>query len=198
MFENLLDFLLTERKVCEYLESDLRNTSTRLTTHSVVCEYPERENVKDALHEIKLVQDQQNIMMSECLSTVSKLVSWLSGDARNNRNVKMWCWYHDLEGHIIHDCYAFKNLNNADKFACLKHNRVCFRCVSVGHLARYCKHSGPACDIRVNGKKCKIDHHRMLHHVLSATNVTSNLASRDGYLLMVSSLEYCQKKINVL
>ena len=72
LFEELLDFLLTERKVCEYLESDLRSTSTRLTTHSVVCEYPERENVTDVLHEIKLVEDQQNIMISECLSTVSK------------------------------------------------------------------------------------------------------------------------------
>lgn len=29
--ENLLNFLLTERKVCEYLESDLRSTSTKLS-----------------------------------------------------------------------------------------------------------------------------------------------------------------------
>lgn len=76
LFEELLDFLLTEKKVCEYLESDLRSTSAGLTTHSVVCEYPERENVTDVLHEIKLVQDQQNIMISECLSTVSVRVIW--------------------------------------------------------------------------------------------------------------------------
>ena len=160
-----------------------------------MCEYPERENVTDVLHEIKLVQEQQNI------STVSKLVSGLTGDAKN-QNVKKWCWYHDVEGHTIHDCYAFKNLSNADKFACLKYNRVCFKCVSVGHLARYCNLSYPACDVLVNGKMCGMDPHRMLHPVLSGmashTDVTNNLASRDGYLLMVSSLECCQKEINVL
>ena len=37
LFEELLDFLLTERKVCECLESDLRSTSTRLTTLIVLC-----------------------------------------------------------------------------------------------------------------------------------------------------------------
>lgn len=141
-------------------------------------------------------------MISECLSTVSKLVSGVSGDARNNKNVKLWCWYHDLEGHTIQNCYAVKNLSNADKFACLKYNRVCYKCVSVSHLAKHCKLSGPACDILVNGKKCGNYHHEMLHHVLSGmtgpTDVTSNLAYRDGYLLMVSSLECCQKKINVL
>ena len=140
-------------------------------------------------------------MISECLSTVSKLVSGLSGDAKN-QNVKKWCWYHDVEGHTIHDCYAFKNLSNADKFACLKYNRVCFKCVSVGHLARYCNLSCPACDVLVNGKRCGMDQHRMLHPVLSGmashTDVTNNLASRNGYFLMVSSLECCQKEINVL
>lgn len=95
--------------MCEYLESDLRSTSTRQDFHSVVCEYPERENVKDALHEIKLVQGQQNLMISECLNIVSKLVSGLSGDAGNTQRVKTWCWYHDLEENTIHDWYAFKN-----------------------------------------------------------------------------------------
>ena len=47
-----------------------------------------------------------------------------------------------------------------------------------------------------------MDHHKMLHYVLSrtpsSTDVTSNLASRDGHLLMVSHLECRQKQINVL
>ena len=77
LFENLLDFLLTERRVCEYLDSDLRSNPTKLTTHSVVGEETSCENVQDALQEIKVIQGQQNAMITECLSTVAKLASGL-------------------------------------------------------------------------------------------------------------------------
>lgn len=53
LFESLLNFLLTETKVCEYLESDLRSISTKVTIHSVMCEDTEKKNIKDTVHEIK-------------------------------------------------------------------------------------------------------------------------------------------------
>lgn len=106
LFESLLNFLLTETKVCEYLESDLRSISTKVTTHSVMCEDTEKKNIKDTLHEIKLVQHQQHAMISECLSAVSKSVSGFPGDSKI-QNVKM-CWDHGLQEHTIHDCYTLK------------------------------------------------------------------------------------------
>ncbi|XP_068209204.1 uncharacterized protein [Palaemon carinicauda] len=59
-----------------------------------------------------------------------------------------------------------------------------------------------SCDVMVNGKKCGREYHKMLHSLLykptTFTDVTSNLVSRDGHLLMVSGLRYRQNDINVL
>ncbi|XP_068223879.1 uncharacterized protein [Palaemon carinicauda] len=202
LFENLLQFLLQERRVCEYLESDLRcSTSSKVVTNSASCDNTS-ENVKDDLDEMKLIQGQHSAMISECLTTVSRLAAQMS----NNPDVKCppkWCWYHGVDGHSIYDCYAFKSLSNYDKFAQLKRNNTCYKCVNLGHFSKFCNVSGvSSCDVMVNGKKCGREHHKMLHSLLykptTFTDVTSNLVSRDGHLLMVSGLRYHQNDINVL
>lgn len=108
-----------------------------------------------------------------------------------------------MEGHDICNCYAFKNLTNPDKFACLRNNGVCFKCVNVGHLSKHCRLSGVVtCDVIINGKTCGMEHHKMLHYVLSRSSntnsVTNNLVCRVGHLLMVNRVECQQKEINVL
>ncbi|XP_068236892.1 uncharacterized protein [Palaemon carinicauda] len=130
----------------------------------------------------------------------------LAAQMSNNPDVKCppkWCWYHGVDGHSIYDCYAFKSLSNYDKFAQLKRNNACYKCVNLGHFSKFCIVSGvSSCDVMVNGKKCGREHHKMLHSLLykptTFTVVTSNLVSRDGHLLMVSGLRYHQTDINVL
>ncbi|XP_068222923.1 uncharacterized protein [Palaemon carinicauda] len=163
LFENLLQFLLQERRVCEYLESDLRcSTSSKVVTNSASCDNTS-ENVKDDLDEMKLIQGQHSAMISECLTTVSRLAAQMS----NNPDVKCppkWCWYHGVDGHSIYDSYAFKSLSNYDKFAQLKRNNACYKCVNLGHFSKFCNVSGvSSCDVMVNGKKCGREHHKMLH-----------------------------------
>ncbi|XP_068200399.1 uncharacterized protein [Palaemon carinicauda] len=102
-------------------------------------------------------------MISECLTTVSRLASQMS----NNPDVKCppkWCWYHGVDSYSIYDCYAFKSLSNYDKFAQIKRNNACYKCVNFGHFSKFCNVSGvSSCDqfgverwSFINGERLKV------------------------------------------
>ena len=190
LFKNLLDFLLEEKRICEYMNSDIRGLNThRLNTHNFQCDSDKNVGDGVTLQEIKLAQDHQNIVISECLNSVSKLMSGvspnvnypnynnnvpkhMSGMVYNNFNPndtrnRKTCWLHQGANHTIFNCTIFNKMSNNDKLLALRNHNVCFKCIQVGHISKFCRQFFNAnCDIVVNGSKCGFGHNRFLHNVL--------------------------------
>ena len=80
LFKHLLDFLLEEKSICEYMNSDIRSHN-KLSSNNFQCESNDNIDVGLTLKGMKLAQDQQNVVISECLNNVSKL---MSGMSKNN------------------------------------------------------------------------------------------------------------------
>ena len=58
-------------------------------------------------------------------------------------------------------------MSNNDTLLALSNHNVCFKCIQVGHISKFCRQFFNAnCDIVVNGSKCVFGHNRFLHNVL--------------------------------
>ena len=156
LFKKLLDFLLREKQICEYLDCDLRSTNNKLTSCSLNCETKEisddTKEFKIALNEMKLSQDKHNTKITECLTNVAKLLSGIP-DRKNfvsNDRMKKNCWLHNVQGHDISMCYIFQKLTPQDKLYAMRNNNVCYRCLDPGYIAKFCNISKVTCDVSVN------------------------------------------------
>ena len=81
LFKHLLDFLLAEKRICEYMNSDLRSPG-KVRSNNVQC-VSNNSDFELKLQEMKLAQDQQNIVLNECISNVSKIMSNVSNIPSN-------------------------------------------------------------------------------------------------------------------
>ena len=203
LFKKLLHFLLREKDIYEYLDRDIRSAScTNKVDINVACVSSDSSgpvDVKVALDELKLSQNKNTVVVSECLTNVAKL---LSGISKNNPDIdqnviKKYCWYHNLQGHNIEDCFNFKRLNNVDKLSVLRDYNVCFKCLTPGHISKFCPSANLSCNIMVNSLKCGLDHHSMLHDVLYR-KLDNHLLSREGYMLEVSTVKSTSASLTVL
>ena len=200
LFEKLLDFLLKEKRIYEYLDRDIRSSSsTKVNVCSVKSDYADPVDIKMALNELKVSQDNNNIVVSECLTNVAKLLSGMSksNPERDKEKNNKYCWFHDLQGHDIMSCYNFKNLNQYEKMSVLRNYNVCFRCLIPGHISKFCKTVELKCEVLVNGSKCGLDHHYILHDVL-CRKINNHLLSLEGYLLEISTVKSTFANLSVL
>ena len=68
------------------------------------------------------------------------------------------CVFCTKQGHLVHQCTAFAKASMKVKMTTVKENKLCFRCLNKGHIARDCKVRF-LCDIDNCGKR----HHRLMH-----------------------------------
>ena len=117
LFKNLLDFLLEEKRICEYMNCDIR-INHRLNSHNFQCDSNGNADMGVTLQEIKSAQDHQNVVISECLNNVSKLMAGASNNVNynhvpkymsNNNNVN-YSNYSNSPKHM--SGMAYNNLNN--------------------------------------------------------------------------------------
>ena len=198
LFEKLLNFLLQEKRICKYLDRNIRsNTSKKVNACSVD---NEPSNIAIALNDLKLSQVSSNNMVVDCLTNVTKLLSSMSNNKQENDNIakhKKYCFYHNLHGHDITECFNFIRLTSFDKKSVLRNFNVCFRCLIPGHVSNYWKHIKLSCNVKINGTKCGLDHHEFLHDLLYK-KVSGNLMSRKGYILGVSIVKSVSTNLTTL
>jgi hypothetical protein len=77
---------------------------------------------------------------------------------KEERQKESKCAHCGKKGHVVYLCNSFLKLSLKEKLASVKDNKLCFRCLNPGHLARDCRVRF-VCDIDKCGKR----HHRLLH-----------------------------------
>lgn len=200
LFKWLMDFLLKEKRVLEYLDSNLRagSISQKTMCHSAVGEVKEDGKLEEIIKAVrKLGEDQSEIR--QCITLLTQTVSGL-GKNHGRQEGALWqkskCWLHDSDSHSVIDCSDFKNLRNADKLSVIKQNRVCFNCLKGHHLPKKCP-AWKTCNVTViSNQRCGRYHHSLLHDAFSesvvnyAFSLKSEQRVRENSLLMVSRV-YC-------
>ena len=225
LFERLLEFLLQEKRICQYMASDDRSNKVKshngksdikLSSHTLSGDVNKLDagsglDVGAVLKEIRVTQDQQNIAIAECVTNISKLMSSVPINQNNNPRFNNYtydmgarnsCWLHQGANHNIFNCNLFKGMSDTDKFMSLKRHNVCFKCLRAGHISKSCRvNPNMTCDILTNGVPCGFRHNKLLHNVLSAqnnVNVSGNLVSRSGHMLMVNNIKCKFSFVNML
>ena len=202
LLEEFIDFLLKERSVCTYLESDIRSNLHKVTSNTTNVDHVSEVKSEpfDLIETLKELKSSQSLIV-DCLNNVTQLV--LNSQPGNNVNsgqVKPTgkrCVYHDMDSHQTVNCNGFSRMDALDKFKLLREKGVCFKCLAVArHTAKTCN-SKVSCGILINCAHCTADHHSSLHDMFgnlrqtASPRAVSNLASREGLLLMIGSV-YCK------
>ena len=210
-FDKLLEFLVKERKVIEYIQEGVRSSATtdKVAVHSVAYEdhcYSDKFN--EAIKQLRENQESQQRQLNECIVSMNQIVSNLSGQARSKPkvppNVCKNCWFHGTTSHSILECSGFQNLNNNSKYELLRSNRVCFICLRKGHFSSDCMNR-ELCHVKgENNEVCGKPHHPILHTLFVQNAFTSqlqgsnNLLSREGVLLMIGHMRSKGQKVATL
>lgn len=193
LFSELLTYLLKEKQAMEYMDADVRITgnTNRVNVHATNVE-SETNALTTVLTELQGKQDK----MEECLNKLTKQMSTVIENVHRTRGEPILfrkCWYHGTDTHDITRCTGFQRLGNDEKYDAVQRAGACFLCLQVGHVGR-------KCTIGVPCSECGKHHHRMLHSSFfkPSPNINSNLLSRDGVLLMISSVYSHTRPITTL
>lgn len=201
LLQEFIDFLLKERNVCLYLESDICSNLQRATSNTTKVDHVSEESEPcELIKTLKELKSSQSLIV-DCLNNMTQLV--VNSQPGNNKDsvqtnpIGRGCVYHDTDSHQTVECNGFSRMNALDKFRLLRQKGVCFKCLTVAyHTAKTCK-SKVKCGILTNGSRCNADHHPSLHDMFGSLwrtappEAVSNSASREGLLLMIGSV-YCR------
>ena len=207
LFEKLLEFLLRERKVMEYMDSSVRACASSRVCHNADSEVMEgNSDMTSTIHKLKQEQSE----MRQCLNQLTQSIQSL-GKERKDSEVPWYrgsrCWLHDSNTHTIHNCKEFKEMNSSEKMEAIKYNHVCFSCLNGNHISKRCQSKRP-CNINTTeGFKCNKFHHPLLHDAyieglmfhMSLSGKYENRV-RDKALLMMSKVysRDCNIPLNAL
>ena len=202
LFPELLKFLQKERKVLEYMNSNIRNSSgdskTTLAVHNVNSTF-ENNTDSDLVKLVKKMGEEQQVKNKEFESCIVSLTEMVKGASHKAESNGGGCLLHNSTGHELTDCYKFKGLNSKDRFEIVKSNGICFRCLKGCHPARSCK-VGKLCDVVNEGQGvCNRNHHPLLH-TDKMEGVLHNVVSEKTFttLLNISTLNSRNQPVTVL
>lgn len=199
LFPELLKFLQKERKVLEYMNSNIRNSgSDKATVHSVNSTV-ENDTESDLVKLVKKMGEEQQVKNKEFESCIVNLTEMVKGVSHKAESKGGGCLLHNSTGHDITDCYKFKGCNSKDRFEMVKSNGICFRCLRGYHPARSCK-VGKLCDVSIAGQGlCNRNHHPLLHPD-KLEGSFHNAVSEKAFttLLNISTLDCKNQPVTVL
>ena len=199
LFPELLKFLQKERKVLEYMNSNIRTSGDNKATVHSINSTMENNSESDLVKLVKKMSTDQQLKNKEFESCIVNLTEMVKG-VNNKSQVKGGrCLLHNSAGHDISDCYRFKGSSSKDRFEMIKSNGICFRCLNGYHPARSCK-IGKLCDVVINGQElCNQNHHPLLHPDKIEGSVNSTvLGNACTTLLNISTLNCKDQPVTVL
>ena len=205
-FEGLVNFLVEERKVIEYMEDDIRastaNMKVSVNAASTQENLDEMSSLSMAIS--KLAQSQENCQ-KQLLDCFNNMAHTMMNIANNNQargkpygtgpgrkfNAR-GCWYHNNPSHDISQCETFSKLDDASKMESLKRAGACFICLEPYHMSRDC-HKKIYCNVKINNTDtCGKLHHPVLHSCFfkefQTIKASNNLLNREGVLLTVGKV----------
>ncbi|XP_045127294.1 uncharacterized protein LOC123513898 [Portunus trituberculatus] len=208
LFERLMEFLLREKRVLEYMDSSVRCNASNKICHNAISQVDKEGSDGGMTSIIKKLQEDQN-EMKQCLNQLTQSIRDLGlgkGDSEQSQYQGIKCWLHDSYSHSIHNCNEFVGMSNSDKVEVVKRNRICFSCLKGSHMSKKCWSKRP-CNIVSDGQRCGKDHHPLLHEayiegLMFHMTLTGKLESRvrDRTLLMMNKLysTNCSTPLNTL
>ena len=179
-FETLLSYLLQEKIVIEFMDSDVRGSTS--------------SHVKQLNQTMAQVIEEQHKRKKEFAQ--KRPISSITNER---------CWVHDTDSHAIYACTTFLNLSHEDKLRRLRQSGVCFNCLQQGHIAATCPIENQCEKQNQFNQKCGKRHHPCLHIESRSTadRVSSNAIhmtdnGRQETLLAVSHVRCKENKLSVL
>ena len=189
MFEELLNYLLREKRVIEYTEHDLRADKSRVIHQTIM--------------------DQSNQPSSSSADS-QPLINYVASEVQENRlNMRPLpnkrCWLHKTDGHCIEKCNQFLKMTLTEKLDAIRQFGVCFNCLQANrHIAKNC--TAPSkCEIIEAGKICGRRHHSLLHrkhdldHREQQSTEIYNIQNRKCRpFLAVNAIQCQNQRVNVM
>ena len=191
LFPELLKFLLKEKRVIEYSNSDVRSFKKQNSNVHNVCN--KSDNVFDALKEMREDQVTTRNLINEICDRMN------SNTFNSNVNHLKRCWVHDFDGHYTSACGKFRSMSSPERLEIAKRKGVCYRCLGEKHLSRYCN-STETCSVKINNQICNKPHHYLLHDSFSVplNNYNAGCCNTNGILLCVSTIYSYNVPITVM
>lgn len=177
IFDELLKFLLKEKRVLEYMESSIRVTgnadrsNVHNVTGSLTSDLGAQGDSGDIIKAIKMLQENQECQskkLEQCMTNLTNIATSMTnnGTSQNTlaeNSIRYNCWLHGTDNHDILECVTFQRLDNYGKINALRRNGICFNCLKGVHVASQCNLK-KTCDVRGNNSmRCDRPHHNMLH-----------------------------------
>lgn len=130
LFPELLKFLQKERRVLEYMNSNIRNSSAenKVLVHNVNGTF-ENNTDSDLVKLVKKMGEEQQVKNKEFESCIVNLTEMVKGANHKAESKGGGCLLHSSTGHDITDCYKFKGFSSKDRFEMVKNNGICFMCL---------------------------------------------------------------------
>ena len=211
-FQSLLSYLLQERRVMDYMDSDIRGHSNIRKVNqvrkqievandnsSIICSNePNEMDVMQVYNHIQNIADR----MEGLLKTGERQSKDKAPTQQSNTNIN--CWFHRTDSHSIYKCNAFLNLTHEEKLQNMRQHGVCFNCLQPGHIAASCAIANQCDKLKISGQVCGKRHHPCLHLERTTTpnannpgiHTASNAAQE--VLLAVSEVSCNDEKLSVL
>ena len=195
LFPYLYKFLLKEKKVVVYSDSEVRNGKI-VNIHNVNCN---DNTIVSTLKEIK--EDQINTklllnVLNDKINNVNLNNASFKDNVINNVNVN--CWLHEFEGHHISACGRFRSMSGSERLEAAKRKGICYRCLVEKHLGKFCN-SNERCTVKSNGQICNRPHHYLLHDAFATSSNNYNVnCQTNGTLLEVSIIYSYNQPITVI
>ena len=202
-FEELVKFLVEERKVIEYMEDDIRASKAdmRVSVNAASTQESVDEVSSLSVAISKLAQSQESCQkqLLDCFNNMTHTIMSIANNnqARGNpfgtgpgrKFNARGCWYHNNPSHDISQCEAFSKLDDASKMESLKRAGACFICLEPYHMSRDCNKKS-YCNVKINNTDtCGKLHHPVLHSCFfkgfQPIKASTNLLDREGVLLTV-------------
>lgn len=206
LFPELLKFLKREKKVLEYMNSNVRSSTDEVLVHSVSNTLGNGTD-SELLNLVRKMSDDQQAKNKEFESRIVSLTNMVTGanintdnsDIRTGNNNNGGCWLHNNANHDIMDCYKFRNMNSKNRFEMAKAHGICFKCLRGYHSARNCN-SGKLCDVIVEGQgSCNWNHHSLLHPEIRKGTLHNAVSGKACTALLNVSVVYSRNQpVNVL
>ncbi|XP_068229430.1 uncharacterized protein [Palaemon carinicauda] len=198
LFPELLKFLQKERKILEYMNSNVRSSGSdnKATVHHVDSTV---ENGSELIKLVKQIGEEQSIKNKEFESCIVNLTEMVKGIKPKAESKGIGCLLHNSIGHDITECYKFNGCGSKERFEIIKGNGICFRCLRGYHTARSCN-VGTLCDVIIEGKgPCNRNHHPLLHSDRVENSIHKAISEKGfAVLLNISMVNSKNMPVSVL
>ena len=153
LFPRLLEFLLKEKRVLEYINSSVRMNKSNVKASVHIADVCQEDLVRgsssslvmDAIHKMEQRHEKLENDVSNLTCIMANLTSSKAGLSKTSVGSQNKCWLHSTDAHDIQDCRTFRDMSSNDKLEMIRKRGICFSCLKGFHISRNCN-SSKACE----------------------------------------------------